>query len=268
MTLHRIRWIATVLAILGTQTAPAAKTPACFHETSFYLSLGYSIGVAFNADAPDDRGLADDRRGTEPLIAIGTKTGRGKTFQTEILLALANYGNLISVTPDATGGAPAPTDSTLATVRRSVLADLTLRRHLAGDKQVGTGFYATFNTGFLFDAQNDADSTNVADASSYVFVGPSFRTLLSTCTEVEVDFLVGQSEIMTGKEPFSRGWGDGRTVRFRPRIVFNLLSDGDPKPNSFTPLTVGFWADLGTSEETADTFAVFFSRPFWSQASP
>ena len=118
--------------------------------------------------------------------------------------------------------------------------------------------FLTFNTGFIFDA-DDEDEGLVEDASSYMFVGPTVRATTGTKTSLLVDLLIGQSEVLTDVELFSKSWSRKEMLRFRPRIRFILTQGKFFKDN---PTMIGMWSDLGIADTTGDTYVVFVARTF------
>lgn len=253
---------------------PAAQTSTAdsAHKSSrLMLGIGYSFGHAsFNSPFPDDNLFAalSDESGNEPMVSLSAESGRGSWLWTDLKLGLSSFGRVMSV-EDSTGGASenpsGGAEAMLPDVRRSIIADLTLRT--AGFPLAGEGLTAHFglNTGFIFDAQDDEEMTEVEDASGYFFVGPSFVAKFDQDTEVLVDIFAGQSEVMTNLEIFSRGWDDNRTFRMKPRIRAFLGPEEDKNDDedgfSLTPLIIGLWTDVGFDDETGDTFVIFFTKP-------
>lgn len=228
------------------------------------LWLGYSFGLTqFDAVPAQGVSLLNETTGNEPLVALIGEVGGKSATSAEVILALANFGQLIT----ATGPAGSTADSaTAADVRRSLLLDFSLRRKLFPNR--APNVQLTLNTGFVLDAQSDEEGENVADASSYFFIGPMGRFVAgkdSSFAEVEAELLVGQSEVMTRVEPFSRPWSDNRTLRVRPKATFTLLGKKKGQARSLVlPVSFGLWCDLGFDSRTGDTYALFVSRPIWS----
>ncbi|MCA9752371.1 MAG: hypothetical protein KC591_09285 [Gemmatimonadetes bacterium] len=229
-------------------------------EDSVTLWLGYSFGAA-SFETPSNSALAEETKGNEPLLALIGEVGLSRNVESTFILSMANFGYLVAA--EDTAASTTPED--FAQVRRSVLADATIRWRIGGDSD--RSLFATWNTGFVFDAQSDPSNV-VQDASSYMFAGLSGKMAMGDTSkryaQITLEALVGQSEIMTDQELFSKSWSDGRTVRYRPKLTFNLLDDRPNNATSLTPLSIGLWADLGTSSETGDTYVIFFSRPFWN----
>jgi hypothetical protein len=222
------------------------------------LSLGWSFGAAsFDSPLPAGRSLSGEARGNEPLIAAVAEVGRHKPWQGTLILALANFGRLVEG-ENSGGGEP---DTLTADVRRAVLADLSVRYRLVGSHE-SVQVLASLNSGFVFDAARGDEDDEVLDAKSYIFAGPLLTSAIGSSAEFHVEFLVGQSEVMTDHELFSREW-DKETLRFRPKIGFGLFGDDSSADSSvsITPLFITFWADLGVSEESGDTYVVTFSKP-------
>ena len=119
-------------------------------------------------------------------------------------------------------------------------------------------FRIMLNGGFLFDAEND-DNGEVPDASSYLFVGPSVKATFGQKSQLVLDLLFGQSEIMSDIELFSRSPSRKEMLRFRPRINFAI---GEGSLAESGRIYVGMWADLGVDERVPDTFVIFIMKQF------
>ncbi len=260
----------------------AKATTAADAENRVGLSLGYSFSQSsFNTIPTDATTALTNTAGNEPLITLSAEIQRKSQVSIDLKFGLANFGRLIAVGSPTDTASSSGNDTTSTTgdeaamaadVRRSILADLSFRFRLwQAGREVNTSplsVFLTLNTGFVFDAQDDKSGTTIEDASSYVFAGPSFRATFTDRSELMTDLLVGQSEVMTGHEIFSRSWKDSRTFRVRPRVRF-VLDDADSTSSTsgtlpLTPLIIGFWGDLGFDNETGDTYAVFISKPIWS----
>ncbi len=237
-------------------------------KTEVKIAFGYSFGLA---SASSDAATANSKikgneRDNDPLVSIGTTIGVNERVRTDLVLGLANFGRIKEFLEDP--GTQSASIVELPDVRRSVIADLSLRSEIfARDddkKNKYIRFYGTLNMGFLFDAQQDEANERVEDASSYFLAGPSLQTRVGDYSEVMIDFLAGQSEVMTNIEPFSRRWSR-ETLRMRPRIRF-YLDDRDRNETNAkeAAIILGLWADLGFSEHQGDTYVVFISRVFGS----
>ena len=222
-----------------------AETVPCPDGNKLKVSLGWSFGFANSPFAAGDDNLDHD---SAPLIALQAHVDDIDIARVDVLLALANFGRLTSIVESGGGGV---TDSTAtAEVRRAMLADLSV----VFLKQFAVKL--NVNGGFVFDAQREADSTSVADASAYIFIGPQLQACFDK-SRLVVDLLVGQSEVMTGVDLFSQTF-DKHMLRFRPRLHFTMDGIKDDKV-----IAVGMWADLGFSEKHGDTYEVFVSFPIW-----
>lgn len=221
------------------------------------FSLGYSFG---NANAPLQAsesldGGSNTSTANAPLISLVAELRRHHAFGATVKLALANFGRLTKFAiPTSSGSEDVEVDA--PQVRQSLIADLDLQYRFW--QPPGLDVLGVVNTGFLFDAERSDYSTEVPDASSYLFVGPALKARFAEQTELRVDLLFGQSEVMTNLELFSGDRRSKDTWRVRPRVRF-LLGDGKFEKAA---VVLGVWADLGFGAKYGDTYVVFISRIF------
>lgn len=251
--------IPVLIAIIGSVVSSVAHGKGVTDSTSTSVSLvlGYSFGLANNpfGDAPGD-GSDNKVSENEPLLGFSARLGESTPVHADLALAMANFGRLVQVINDAQSTEAA------ADVRRSILADLTIRPRIV-DFGHQIHLYASSNVGFVFDAQKDQNDA-VQDASSYLLVGPTLQAGIGERSLLTLDLFAGQSEVMTNLELFSSEWTLGET-RFRPRIGFILDNEDNANgggENSYFngKFMFGLWADMGLSDRYGDTYAIFVSR--------
>jgi len=239
----------TSLAVADPPDSTETKLP----ENYISFGLGYSFGQAntpFSAEAASD---LTDSHGNEPLIALTAVLGKSKPFRSDVTLALASFGRVVNLVDEA------ETDTTAASdVRRSILADLILRRRFFPSKN--KSLYTSFNVGFLFDAQANEHQEIVPDASGYLMAGLSYLTDVGHNSSLNMDLLFGQSEVMTNLDLLDGRW-TWQYTRIRPRIRFHLdKRDELSKSRFFDDIVFGVWADMGLDKAFGDTYVLFISK--------
>lgn len=274
---------ATLTLLLALFVSAACLVPAAAAQDSESLDpskpymaflLGYSFGLAnspFSDLTSVGAASGTDAEGNEPLVAAVATIGGHSGFRLDLKLAMASFGRLVDITGG--NGTASPEDtalSSMADVRRSLLADLTFRWRISrlGSTDGSLALYLGSNIGFLFDVQGKEENQSLPDASSYVLLGPSFRADVGQGSTLLLDLFAGQSEVMTNQELFSGTW-KFRETRIRPRIrlTFNdqdriegsSETDNDKSGFFDRPFVIGLWGDLGLDDEHGDTYALFIS---------
>ena len=225
-------------------------------NNKYVFSLGYSFGRT-NSPLNVEKSInSGNQRDSAPLLALYAELNRYHRVGGSVRLALANFGRLTKFLSADPSDPSTTTDDSLGTVRRSIIAEFDVHTRFGNADK--SSFMLLLNTGFIFDAQGDDNAGSVADASSYFFLGAAIETSFRNGSQLRVDALIGQSEVMTDIELFSKAWSKKDVIRFRPKIRF-LLKDKIFKKN---PVILGLSADLGVSDKFGDTYVVFLSRLF------
>jgi len=210
------------------------------------LLVGYSFGGVNGIDTGTQRKVDN-----EPLVALRAHSTLSKGVRAEVLLGTQSFGRLVeSLTASSEG------DSLLASPRRSIICDGSLSCGWQSASLV-------LNAGFIFDAQFEDDDEDLSDASSYFLVGPRVVLGPTSANHAMLDLLFGHSEVMTGRDVFSHSL-DRDTLRFRPRLRFNIVSEKLPA----SPLSIGIWADIGSGDRFGDTYVLYFASDILRSDKP
>ncbi len=232
-----------------------AVSAAAAGDSAITVKLGYSFS---NASLPTSQVdiVSLDESGNEPLLAISGTTKIVNGFTAEVVLAMGSFGRNAQV--DTSDGSSSEFVDAVST-RRSLLADMTLRQHLYG--RDSWSIMATYNAGFLFDAQKEEENVEVQNASSYHLAGITMSAVVDKTQgrRFGFDFLLGYSEIMTDIEPFSLPL-ETETLRIRPRIRFDFGDCTDTEATFLHKVTISLWGDLGIGENYGDTYALTLSK--------
>ena len=232
-------------------------------SNSLYISAGWAFGISSQAFSfvPSESDQPSTDSDAEPLLNLTGILGDGRGFALETKVILGNFGRLVELTgagvisdttpPD--GGVTQTNDTANTAVRRALITDITLRWSPDDVRWETNRLQFLLNTGFMFDAGGNRELDAVNDAASYWFVGLGYLGLFGEEAHLAGDLMVGESELLTGDEPFAER-GD---LRLRPRLRFHI-----PRPDDHEKyIDVGFWADLGVDDDTPDAVTVFVAVP-------
>jgi hypothetical protein len=262
----------TLLALTIACPALAIGTSECWAKRSpeqkraadslapqgIFGNVGWAMGLSGDPFREENDAPGSEKLDLAPFINVGVNFGQGSGWSADVMAVFANFGRLVNQVDveqfsEQTSG---------TSVRRALITDFTVKAPLWATSTekgvVGFGFNV-LNTGFIIDAQGEADDQNPLDAATYLFSGASlyYAQDAASGTRATADLLLGISELMTGDEVFDFSDRAQPSLRVRPRLWVQF-EDGFIAQH---PLQIGFWADLGIEEEEADALTAYVAVP-------
>jgi hypothetical protein len=207
------------------------------------------VGDAFN-QANDPPG--SEKLDLAPFVNAGVVFGSGSGWTARVMALFANFGRLVN----KANVTEFSEQSSGTAVRRALMSDFTVMSPLRAPRNVGIA-WDVVNTGFVMDAQGQAGDENPLDVASYLFTGASLFFRDPDKNAAIIDVHVGVSELMTGDEVFDFSHRSKPSLRIRPRFWIQFWN-GLGKDR---PLELGFWGDLGISQNEPDAITAFISMP-------